>query len=89
VGREQIDRMVFGLLTPPRSRLTIKGTTMILEITLKRSPIGRPPKHRLTLKSLGLTRLQKTVRHRETPAILGMVRQVEHLLQVRQVPEGE
>jgi len=29
------------------------------------------------------------VRHRETPAILGMVRQVEHLLQVRQVPEGE
>jgi len=56
---------------------------------LTKSPIGRPPKHRLTLKSLGLTRLQKTVRHRETPAILGMVRQVEHLLQVRQVPEGE
>jgi large subunit ribosomal protein L30 len=56
---------------------------------LRKSPIGRPPKHRLTLKTLGLTRLQKTVRHRETPAILGMVRQVEHLLQVRQVPEGE
>lgn len=62
---------------------------MFLEITLKKSPIGRPPKHRLTLKTLGLTRLQKTVRHRETSAILGMVRQVEHLLQVRQVPEGE
>ena len=89
MGCKQIDRMVFGLLTPPRLRVTIKGTTMILEITLTRSPIGRPPKHRLTLKTLGLTRLQKTVRHRETPAILGMVRQVEHLLQVRQVPEGE
>jgi large subunit ribosomal protein L30 len=71
------------------SLLTIKEIIMILEITLKKSPIGRPPKHRLTLKTLGLTRLQKTVRHRETPAILGMVRQVEHLLQVRQVPEGE
>ncbi len=62
---------------------------MILEITLIRSPIGRPPTHRQTLKTLGLTRLNKTVRHRETVAILGMVRQVGHLLAVRQIPEGE
>ncbi len=62
---------------------------MILEITLKKSPIGRLPQHRLTLKTLGLTRLQKTVRHRETPSIAGMVRQVSHLVEVRQVPEGE
>ncbi len=62
---------------------------MFLEITLKKSPIGRPPEHRVTLKTLGLTRLQKTVRHRETPAITGMVRQVSHLVEVRQVPEGE
>jgi large subunit ribosomal protein L30 len=62
---------------------------MILEITLRKSPIGRPPQHRLTLKTLGLTRLQKTVRHRETPEIRGMVRQVSHLVEVRQVAEGE
>ena len=62
---------------------------MILEITLRKSPIGRPPQHRVTLKTLGLTRLQKTVRHRETPAIAGMVRQISHLVEVRQVPEGE
>ncbi len=62
---------------------------MILEITLRRSLIGRLPQHRLTLKTLGLTRLHKTVRHRETPAILGMVRQVGHMVQVRRVPEGE
>jgi large subunit ribosomal protein L30 len=62
---------------------------MFLEITLKKSPIGRPPQQRVTLKTLGLTRLQKTVRHRETPAIAGMVRQVSHLVEVRQVPEGE
>jgi large subunit ribosomal protein L30 len=62
---------------------------MFLEITLKKSPIGRPPQQRVTLKTLGLTRLQKTVRHRETPAITGMVRQVSHLVEVRQVPEGE
>ena len=62
---------------------------MYLEITLKKSPIGRLPQHRVTLKTLGLTRLQKTVRHKETPAIAGMVRQVSHLVEVRQVPEGE
>ncbi len=61
---------------------------MILEITLKKSGIGRPPQHRETLKALGLTRLNKTVRLRSTPAIMGMVRQVNHLLSVRQVPEG-
>jgi large subunit ribosomal protein L30 len=62
---------------------------MILEITLRRSLIGRLPQHRLTLKTLGLTRLHKTVRHRETPEILGMVRQVGHMVLIRRVPEGE
>jgi large subunit ribosomal protein L30 len=62
---------------------------MILEITLKRSPIGRPPRHRQTVKTLGLTRLHQTVRHRETPAIRGMVNRVSYLLDVRQLPEGE
>ena len=62
---------------------------MILEITLIKSPIGRPPAHRQTVKTLGLTRLNKTVRHKETPAITGMVNQVRHLLAVLEVPEGE
>jgi len=56
---------------------------------LKKSPIGRPPQHRKTLQTLGLTRIRKTVRHQETPAIAGMVRQVSHLVEVRQIPEGE
>jgi len=62
---------------------------MILEITLIRSPIGRPPKHRLTVKTLGLTKMNKTVRLKETPAVAGMVNQVQHLLNVRRLPEGE
>jgi len=62
---------------------------MILEITLIKSPIGRPPAHRQTVKTLGLTKLNKTVRHKATPAIAGMVNQVRHLLAVREVPEGE
>ncbi|MBM4284787.1 MAG: 50S ribosomal protein L30 [Deltaproteobacteria bacterium] len=62
---------------------------MILEITLTKSPIGRTPKHRQTVKTLGLRRLHQTVRHRETPAIIGMIRQVGYLLTVRRAPVGE
>ena len=62
---------------------------MILEITLIRSPLGRPPKHRITVKTLGLTKMNKTVRLKETPAVAGMVNQVQHLLRVTRLPEGE
>jgi large subunit ribosomal protein L30 len=62
---------------------------MILEITLIRSPLGRLPKHRTTVKTLGLTKMNKTVRLKETPAVAGMVNQVQHLLNVRRLPEGE
>ncbi|MGQ9921268.1 MAG: 50S ribosomal protein L30 [Desulfobacca sp.] len=55
----------------------------LLEITLKRSPIGRPQRHRVTLATLGLTKMNKTVRHRDTPAIRGMIRQVAYLVDVR------
>lgn len=62
---------------------------MILEITLVKSPIGRVPAHRKTVKALGLTRMNKTVRVKETPGILGMVNQVDYLLEVRRLPEEE
>lgn len=55
----------------------------VLHITLKRSPIGRPQRHRITLATLGLTKLQKTVSHKDTPSVRGMVRQVAHLVEVR------
>ncbi|RME04086.1 MAG: 50S ribosomal protein L30 [Deltaproteobacteria bacterium] len=53
-----------------------------IKITLKRSPIGRPPKQRATLKGLGLTRLNKSVVLENTPAIRGMIRKVIHLVQI-------
>jgi len=53
-----------------------------LQITLIRSGIGRPQKHRLTLKSLGLNKLNKTVVLKDTPQVRGMVNKVSHLLKV-------
>lgn len=53
-----------------------------LRITLIKSGIGRPGKHRLTLESLGLNKLHKTVVLKDTPQIRGMVNKVSHLLKV-------
>jgi large subunit ribosomal protein L30 len=53
-----------------------------LQITLIRSGIGRPQKHRLTLESLGLNKLHKTVVLKDTPQVRGMVNKVSHLLKV-------
>jgi large subunit ribosomal protein L30 len=53
-----------------------------LQITLIKSGIGRPQKHRLTLKSLGLNKLSKTVVLKDTPQVRGMVNKVSHLLNI-------
>jgi large subunit ribosomal protein L30 len=56
----------------------------ILKITLIKSMIGRPEKHRQVLRGMGLTRLNKTVELADTPAIRGMVRQVGHLVKAEE-----
>lgn len=56
-----------------------------IAVTLRRSGIGRPRKQRDTLRSLGLTRLNKTVVVSDTPEIRGMLARVLHLIEVRRV----
>ncbi len=53
-----------------------------LKITLKRSLIGRPEKHRVVVRTLGLRKVNQTVVHNDTPAIRGMINKVTHLLAV-------
>ncbi len=53
-----------------------------LRITLIKSGIGRPQKQRLTLESLGLNKLHKTVILKDTPQVRGMVNKVSHLVKV-------
>jgi len=55
-----------------------------LKITLKRSIVGRPEKHRKTVRSLGLRKLNKTVNLKDTPSVRGMVRKVSHLLEIEE-----
>jgi large subunit ribosomal protein L30 len=53
-----------------------------LRVTLIKSGIGRPKKHKLTLKTLGLNRLHKTVVLKDTPQVRGMINKVSHLVSV-------
>ncbi|MFZ9888849.1 MAG: 50S ribosomal protein L30 [Myxococcota bacterium] len=59
-----------------------------IEITQVRSTIGRPESQRQIIKGLGLGKLHRTVRLKDTPAARGMVEKVQHLVTVK-VFEGE
>jgi len=47
-----------------------------------RSSIGRTENQKLTLKALGLRKLTDSVEQQDTPNILGMIKVVNHLIQV-------
>ena len=51
-----------------------------LKITLMKSMIGRPEKHRKVLRGMGLTKVNRTVELEDTPAVRGMVHKVSHLV---------
>ncbi|WP_070121489.1 50S ribosomal protein L30 [Bacillus marinisedimentorum] len=55
-----------------------------LEITLKRSVIGRPQDQRVTVKTLGLRKVNQTVVQEDNPAIRGMINKVAHLVTVKE-----
>ena len=56
----------------------------MLKITLVKSMIGRPEKHRKVLRGMGLTKINRTVELKDTPSIRGMVNAVSHLVKVEE-----
>ncbi|MGM0507899.1 MAG: 50S ribosomal protein L30 [Fusobacteriota bacterium] len=56
-----------------------------VKIKLVKSLIGRHPKHVRTLKSLGLTKIGKTVTKKATDDILGKTNQVSYMVEVEEV----
>ena len=53
-----------------------------IKITLVKSGIARPGKHKAILIGLGLKKLNKTIIRLDTPEIRGMINKVIHLVQV-------
>ena len=58
-----------------------------LKITLKKSTIGALPKHKETVKALGLRKTYNSVIKPDNAAIRGMCQQVRHLLEVEEIDE--
>jgi large subunit ribosomal protein L30 len=53
-----------------------------VRVTLRRSPIGTPERHRLVLRGLGLRHIRQTAIHPDTPQVRGMIQKVGYLLEV-------
>jgi len=55
---------------------------MSLKIKLARSVIGCNERQKRTVVALGLRKINDIVEHEDTPQIRGMIRKVEHLVEV-------
>lgn len=55
-----------------------------IKITQVKSAIDRPERQKLTLKALGLNKMNATKEVEATPQVLGMVRKVNHLVKVEE-----
>lgn len=53
-----------------------------IKIKQVRSAINRPARQKATIKALGFSKLNQVIEHDATPQILGMVKKVQHLVQV-------
>ncbi|MGP4042208.1 50S ribosomal protein L30 [Gracilibacillus salitolerans] len=56
-----------------------------LEITLKRSVIGRSEVQKATVQTLGLKKIHQSVVREDTPVVRGMINKVSHLVDVKEV----
>ena len=53
-----------------------------VKITQTGSPIRRTPDQKATLIGLGLNKMHRTVELDDTPEVRGMIRKVQHMVQV-------
>lgn len=54
-----------------------------IQVKQVKSAIGRTKTQKRTLEALGLKKLHQVVEHEDSPAILGMVQAVSHLVEVQ------
>lgn len=55
-----------------------------VKVTLVKSMIGRPEKHRKVLRAMKLTKINRSVEHTDTPAFRGMINKVIHLVKIEE-----
>ena len=55
-----------------------------IKVTQTKSSIGRLPKHKATLRGLGLRKINHTVELEDTPAVRGMINKVYYMVKVEE-----
>jgi large subunit ribosomal protein L30 len=61
-----------------------KSDQKTIQITLKHSAIGRNQVQKNTIKALGFKKLNQTIEKPDNDAIRGMIKSVEHLVEVKE-----
>lgn len=56
-----------------------------IRITQIRSTISRPETQKLTIKALGLGKINRSVEKENNDSIAGMIRKVSHLVKVEEI----
>ncbi|MBV6645757.1 MAG: 50S ribosomal protein L30 [Cyclobacteriaceae bacterium] len=56
-----------------------------VSITQRRSIIKRPQDQKRTIKALGLGKIDRTVEKEMTPQLAGMIKKVQHLVEVKEL----
>ncbi len=54
-----------------------------IKVTLVKSPIDCSKRQKATLEALGFRKMHQTVEHQDTPQLRGMLRKVQHLVQIQ------
>ena len=60
-----------------------------VKVTLRRSLLGTPEKHRKVARALGLGKRNRSVVQYDTPTIRGMINKISYLLDIQEVGQGE
>lgn len=70
-----------------KARAGQSGDARTVKVTQIRSAIGSKPKHRGTLRALGVGRIGQSNLLPDRPEIRGMIARVPHLVQVETISE--
>ena len=61
-----------------------KNTTSTVKVRLVKSPNSCPEKHRLSVKALGLRKVNDVRELKDSPSVRGLINKVSYLVQVEQ-----
>ena len=56
-----------------------------IKVTLIKSPIGAIPKHKATVRALGLSRPNRSVELPDNEAVRGMCNAIKHMVKVEEI----